>query len=137
MFVSAFKVSPVFIVKFVNATSISNVATSLFSKSIAFISPIALFFLKPRTLAKPNIPPAIAENIETIIDIAKAIARYFIIFCALVIDSFKRSSNKTIMEFENTLKNLGIEVTVRREMGSDINAACGQLRRSYIGKQKD
>lgn len=52
-------------------------------------------------------------------------------------NSFKRSSNKTIMEFENTLKNLGIEVTVRREMGSDINAACGQLRRSYIGKQKD
>lgn len=51
-------------------------------------------------------------------------------------NSFKRSSNKTIMEFENTLKNLGIEVTVRREMGSDINAACGQLRRSYIGKQK-
>lgn len=51
-------------------------------------------------------------------------------------NSFKRSSNKTIMEFENALKNLGIEVTVRREMGSDINAACGQLRRSYIGKQK-
>ncbi len=51
-------------------------------------------------------------------------------------NSFKRSSNKTIMEFENTLKKLGIEVTVRREMGSDINAACGQLRRSYIGNQK-
>ena len=51
-------------------------------------------------------------------------------------NSFKRSSNKTITEFENTLKSLGIEVTVRREMGSDINAACGQLRRSYIGKQK-
>ena len=35
-------------------------------------------------------------------------------------------------EFEKILKNMGIEVTVRREMGSDINAACGQLRRSYL-----
>lgn len=47
-------------------------------------------------------------------------------------NSFKRSSQKTIENFEETLKNHGIEVTVRREMGSDINAACGQLRRSYI-----
>ena len=47
-------------------------------------------------------------------------------------NSFKRSSDKTIESFEKVLKDLGIEVTVRREMGSDINAACGQLRRSYI-----
>ncbi|MDS0524942.1 23S rRNA (adenine(2503)-C(2))-methyltransferase RlmN [Clostridium sp. SHJSY1] len=47
-------------------------------------------------------------------------------------NSFKRSSEETINIFENTLKKLGIEVTVRREMGSDINAACGQLRRSHI-----
>jgi len=47
-------------------------------------------------------------------------------------NSFKRSSDKTIENFEKVLKDLGIEVTVRREMGSDINAACGQLRRSYI-----
>lgn len=47
-------------------------------------------------------------------------------------NSFKRSSDKTIENFESILKDLGIEVTVRREMGSDIDAACGQLRRSYI-----
>ena len=47
-------------------------------------------------------------------------------------NSFKRSSESTIQNFENILKNSGIEVTVRREMGGDINAACGQLRRSYI-----
>jgi 23S rRNA (adenine2503-C2)-methyltransferase len=47
-------------------------------------------------------------------------------------NSFKRSSDKTIENFEKVLKDLGIEVTVRREMGSDIDAACGQLRRSYI-----
>jgi 23S rRNA (adenine2503-C2)-methyltransferase len=47
-------------------------------------------------------------------------------------NSFKRSSEKTIESFEDTLKRNGIEVTVRREMGKDINAACGQLRRSYM-----
>ncbi|MGG7176039.1 23S rRNA (adenine(2503)-C(2))-methyltransferase RlmN [Clostridium paraputrificum] len=51
-------------------------------------------------------------------------------------NSFKRSSEKTIETFEKILKNSGIEVTVRREMGSDINAACGQLRRSYIKLSK-
>ena len=35
-----------------------------------------------------------------------------------------------------TLKDNGIEVTVRREMGTDINAACGQLRRSYLEENK-
>ena len=50
----------------------------------------------------------------------------------VVENSFKRSSEKTIESFEEILKRNGIEVTVRREMGKDINAACGQLRRSYI-----
>lgn len=51
-------------------------------------------------------------------------------------NSYKRSSKKTIEDFSEILKNHGIEVTVRREMGSDINAACGQLRRSYIKTQE-
>lgn len=50
-------------------------------------------------------------------------------------NSFKRSSQKTIENFENALKSAGIEVTVRREMGADINAACGQLRRSHLEKK--
>ena len=41
-----------------------------------------------------------------------------------------------IEDFEEILKAHGIEVTVRREMGTDINAACGQLRRSYLETQK-
>lgn len=53
----------------------------------------------------------------------------------VVENSFKRSSKKTIDEFESILKSYGVEVTVRREMGTDINAACGQLRRSYIESQ--
>ncbi|MBE6063192.1 MAG: 23S rRNA (adenine(2503)-C(2))-methyltransferase RlmN [Clostridium butyricum] len=51
-------------------------------------------------------------------------------------NTFKRSSKKTIEDFSEILKSFGIEVTTRREMGSDINAACGQLRRSYIKSQK-
>ena len=47
-------------------------------------------------------------------------------------NQLKRPSKKIIEEFENILTVNGIEVTVRREMGSDINAACGQLRRSYL-----
>lgn len=50
-------------------------------------------------------------------------------------NSFKRSSNKTVETFAEILKDRGIEATVRREMGGDINAACGQLRRSYIKSQ--
>ena len=46
------------------------------------------------------------------------------------------TSKKTIDDFSDILKSHGIEVTIRREMGSDINAACGQLRRSYIKTQK-
>lgn len=47
-------------------------------------------------------------------------------------NTLKRPSKKIIANFEEILKSNGIEVTVRREMGTDINAACGQLRRSYL-----
>ena len=33
------------------------------------------------------------------------------------------------MNFQNVLKNHGINATIRRTLGSDINASCGQLRR--------
>ncbi|MFL0268219.1 23S rRNA (adenine(2503)-C(2))-methyltransferase RlmN [Candidatus Clostridium radicumherbarum] len=47
-------------------------------------------------------------------------------------NNFKKSTNEQIYKFQNVLEGYGIETTVRREMGSDINAACGQLRRSFI-----
>ena len=49
-------------------------------------------------------------------------------------NNFKKSRKNNIERFEKVLRNYGIEVTVRREMGSDIDAACGQLRRNYIEK---
>lgn len=45
---------------------------------------------------------------------------------------FRPSQNKAVESFRNALDSRGIEATVRREMGSDIDAACGQLRRSYL-----
>lgn len=38
------------------------------------------------------------------------------------------------MQFYDTLKKLGINVTVRREFGGSIDAACGQLRASEVEK---
>ena len=49
-------------------------------------------------------------------------------------NSYEKSTSKNIEYFGNILKENGIETTIRREMGADINAACGQLRRSYVSK---
>lgn len=50
-------------------------------------------------------------------------------------NTLKRPSKKAIEEFEKIVSENGIEVTVRREMGNDINAACGQLRRNFLKSQ--
>lgn len=46
--------------------------------------------------------------------------------------SFEKPSKKNAMNFKNHLEKSGINVTIRREMGSDIDGACGQLRRRYV-----
>ena len=50
--------------------------------------------------------------------------------------SYVQSERKVIVEFKNKLENCGINVTIRREMGRDIGGACGQLRKSYMDKEK-
>ena len=40
-----------------------------------------------------------------------------------------RSEDKAIINFRDTLNSLGINATIRRTLGKDINASCGQLRR--------
>lgn len=44
---------------------------------------------------------------------------------------FKKSDQKQIMKFYDILKKNKINVTVRREFGSEVEAACGQLRSNY------
>ena len=50
--------------------------------------------------------------------------------------SFVRSDKKVVVNFQNKLEKYGINVTIRREMGSDIDGACGQLRKSYLDNQR-
>lgn len=47
---------------------------------------------------------------------------------------YKKSSNDIVMAFYDRLKKCGINVTVRREFGGKIDAACGQLRASEVEK---
>lgn len=46
-----------------------------------------------------------------------------------------RSSRESALKFQKYLTDMGINATVRRTLGSDINAACGQLRREAAGKE--
>lgn len=48
--------------------------------------------------------------------------------------SFVRSARDAVENFKIKLEKCGINVTIRREMGSDIDGACGQLRKSYMEK---
>lgn len=46
--------------------------------------------------------------------------------------SYTKSSIENIMKFRDFLNDHGIVATIRRELGSDIDAACGQLRRKNL-----
>ena len=45
---------------------------------------------------------------------------------------FKKSDKKTILKFYDVLKKNKINVTIRKEFGSKIDAACGQLRANEV-----
>lgn len=44
---------------------------------------------------------------------------------------YQRSKAETVAKFQDILERAGITATVRRELGGDVNAACGQLRREH------
>ena len=44
---------------------------------------------------------------------------------------YRQSEKEAVISFKNKLEKHGRNVTIRREMGRDINGACGQLRRTY------
>ncbi len=48
---------------------------------------------------------------------------------------FKRGSRAQIQGFQRQLQQLGVNATIRRELGADISAACGQLRRQTAAEQ--
>lgn len=49
---------------------------------------------------------------------------------------YRQSSKQAIEEFRRYLEQHKIPVTVRREMGRDIDGACGQLRKSYLEEKE-
>lgn len=49
--------------------------------------------------------------------------------------NFERSSGDSLRRFEEILQKRRINVTVRRTLGADINASCGQLRRNRKTKE--
>ena len=48
---------------------------------------------------------------------------------------YRRGSRDDILAFKNKLEKNGINVTIRREMGQDIDGACGQLRRRKLTEE--
>lgn len=48
---------------------------------------------------------------------------------------YRQSDRRHLEDFSKLLMRNGIETTVRRELGADINAACGQLRRSEMSEE--
>ena len=50
---------------------------------------------------------------------------------------FTKSTNENIIKFRDYLNDNGIVATIRRELGSDIDAACGQLRRKNLNNQEN
>ena len=50
---------------------------------------------------------------------------------------FVKSTNENIIKFRDYLNKNGIVATIRRELGSDIDAACGQLRRKKLENQEE
>lgn len=46
--------------------------------------------------------------------------------------TYRRSDVTNVLQFQKILEKAKINATIRREMGTDIDAACGQLRRRYM-----
>lgn len=51
-------------------------------------------------------------------------------------DNLKKSSNNRIYQFKNIIEKAGIPATIRRTLGDDIDASCGQLKNKYLEKSK-
>ena len=50
-------------------------------------------------------------------------------------NNFVKSNDSTVKRFAEYINANGITATVRRTLGADINASCGQLRRNNSTKE--
>lgn len=51
--------------------------------------------------------------------------------------TLRPSSRGAVARFQEILEREGVTATVRRSLGGDIDASCGQLRRKYAGKEEE
>ena len=79
-----------------------------------------------------------AEDIEGLISIARDLKSHVNLIPVNPIKErgYTATTAKRVSALKNKLEKNNINVTIRREMGRDISASCGQLRRSFI-KGKD
>ncbi len=78
------------------------------------------------------------EDAEELIGLAKPLCCHINLIPVNPIKErdYVQSDAERIQRFKNKLEKNRINATVRREMGRDIDGACGQLRRSYMQKDK-
>ena len=74
------------------------------------------------------------EDAEGLIKIARSVNSHINLIPVNPIAgrTYRQPSNKAALALKNKLEKNHINVTIRREMGRDISASCGQLRRSFI-----
>lgn len=74
-----------------------------------------------------------AENAEELADLVGAGSHVNLIPVNKVEESgFEKGSAGQIRQFQEKLTSMGINATVRRELGADISASCGQLRKKVL-----
>ncbi|MFQ5497814.1 MAG: 23S rRNA (adenine(2503)-C(2))-methyltransferase RlmN [Nitrosopumilus sp.] len=94
-----------------------------------------------RTGRRVTFEYALMEGINDSAEIAKELARLLkgngshvnLIPINPTAGDFKRPSKNRVLEFERILSDAGVNCTVRVEKGTEISAACGQLRTDIIG----
>ena len=79
------------------------------------------------------------DSLECADELANLIAPTFayvnlIPYNEVIENSYRRASHETVKAFQDRLIKKGVNVTIRKEFGSDIDAACGQLRAKHEGK---
>ena len=75
------------------------------------------------------------KNADELVELLKGTFAYvnLIPYNEVKENEFKRSEKKDVRAFYERLKSRGVNVTIRKEFGTDIDAACGQLRAKKEG----
>jgi len=74
------------------------------------------------------------EDISLLINLAKPIGAHINLIPVNPVTErgYNPTPNGRVLSFKNKLENKGINVTIRRELGQDIDGACGQLRHRHM-----